>query len=79
LWVASTPKKTGRVPTFGASFLSLQAHNAVASGTLEVRTALLGRITPESTSMQRFLPQSLIFVAIHAVFIAGAIAVAALN
>jgi len=29
--------------------------------------------------MQRFLPQSLIFVTIHAVVIAGAIAVAALN
>jgi hypothetical protein len=29
--------------------------------------------------MQRLLPQSLIFVAIHAVVIAGAIAVAALN
>ncbi len=29
--------------------------------------------------MQRFLPQSLIFVAAHALFIAGAIAVAALN
>jgi len=33
----------------------------------------------EFTSMQRFLPQSLIFVVVHAVFIAGAIAVAALN
>jgi hypothetical protein len=29
--------------------------------------------------MQRFLPQSLLFVAVHAVFIAGAIAVAALQ
>jgi hypothetical protein len=29
--------------------------------------------------MQRLLPQSLIFVAIHAVVIAGVIAVAALN
>ena len=29
--------------------------------------------------MQRFLPQSLIFLAAHALFIAGAVAVAAMN
>jgi len=61
------------------TFCCLQAPTGGASGTPEAGSELIGRIMSEFNRMQRFLPQSLIFVAAHALFIAGAIAVAALN
>ena len=64
------------MPIAGAPFL---AEPAAPAGNLGRRSGVTGPDHAGVDAMQRFLPHYLVFLAAHALFIGGAIAVAALN